>query len=106
VISVADLAQHIKRITYRDGWVFHLYDGRHEGPHLVIAATLPDSTRPGHMVDVRIDSMLPPFDSLEHFERWLMWRLERIESHESREWFKRDGVPLFDPHAEHAQHDL
>jgi hypothetical protein len=106
MITVAHMARHLARLTYRPGWTFQVYGGRHEGPHVVIRATLMDSTRPDRTVDIRVDSALPPFDSLEHFERWLLWRLEIIESHECREWFKRDGVPVCDPHAEHAQHDL
>jgi hypothetical protein len=104
-VTVAELATHAKRLTYRPGWVFQVYEGAHEGPHIVIAATLPDSTRPGETVDVRIDSAVPPLDTLAQFERWLLWRLRIVESHECREWLKRDGLPIFDPHAEDAQHD-
>jgi hypothetical protein len=39
---------------------------------------------------------------LADYLEWLLWRTQRIESHECREWFKVDGEPLHDPHAPHA----
>jgi hypothetical protein len=91
---------HLARLSYRPGWKFAVYTGRYEGPHICITADLADSVNVGQTLRVRIDSQLPPF------ERWLLWRLAIIESHECREWFKRDGKAIADPHAPDAQHDL
>jgi hypothetical protein len=52
------------------------------------------------MVEVRIRSLIPPMASRWEFERWLAWRLRLVEIHESREWFRRDGKPVFDPHVD------
>jgi hypothetical protein len=106
VLPLPAIAAHLARLSYRPGWTFAVYPGRYEGPHICICAELADSVRPGHVIAVRIDSQLPPFDDVEQFERWLLWRLAIIESHECREWFKRDGVAIVDPHAPDAQHDL
>lgn len=105
-LSVEQIATHLERITYRPGWQFSVYPGRYEGPHICINADLADSVNAGKTVSVRIDSQLPPFETTEQFERWLLWRLAIIETHECREWLKRDGKAIADPHATDAQHDL
>jgi hypothetical protein len=38
-------------------------------------------------------------------EEWLAWRLGRLEVHEMREFLKRDGRVIFDPHGADADHD-
>ena len=104
-LTVAQMVEHLEHLTYRPDWMFELYTGRHEGPHIAIHANLPDAERPGHNVVVRIDSNIPPMRTVEDFEQWLLWRLSIIEVHEAREWFRRDGRPVSDPHAPDAQHD-
>jgi hypothetical protein len=49
-------------------------------------------------MDLGIDSPIPPMADTDALHRWLIWRLGRVESHESREFYRVDGFPLFDPH--------
>jgi hypothetical protein len=105
-LTVAEIAEHAARLTYRPGWRFDVYAGRYEGAHIAIHADLPDAENVGQTVRVRIDSNLPPFVDVEQFEAWLLWRLGIIEMHEAREWFRRDGRMISDPRAPDAQHDL
>lgn len=106
MLSTEQLREHLAGVTYRPGWAFELYDGRWEGQHLVIKASLMDSFRHGETVDLEIHSMLPPMESVRQFDQWLAWRLGRIEVHEMREWLKHGGRVLFDPHAPGAEHDF
>jgi hypothetical protein len=105
-LSVHEMQAHLRRITYRPGWRFDLYPGAWEGPHLEVLADVPDADGMGELVTVSVVSAVPPMDTLDQFERWLGWRLARIESHEMREFLKRDGVAIYDPHAPDAHRDL
>jgi hypothetical protein len=102
VLTLVELRTHLARLTYRPGWALRIVDGTWEGPELHIAATVADSYHPDADVELDIRTFLPPQVDTEAFERWLGWRLGRIESHEMREWLKRDGRPIFDPHAQEA----
>lgn len=86
----------LNRITYKPGFRFELFD-HYEGLWLRITATVDDSTKQAEL-DLGIDVPVPPFDNVGQFHRWLLWRLTCHEIHESCEWFKVDGVAVFDPH--------
>jgi hypothetical protein len=43
---------------------------------------------------------------VQALEDWIAWRLSRLEVHEMREFLKRDGKVISDPHAPHAEHDV
>lgn len=105
-LTVAQMAGHLQRISYRPKWRFEVYEGRHEGAHIAIHAVLPDAENPGETTLVRIDSCIPPLKTFADFEEWLLWRVSICELHECREWLRRDGRPISDPHAPDAQHDL
>jgi hypothetical protein len=50
-----------------------------------------------------IHSLIPPMATVEDFDRWMVWRLIEIASHEVREWYRDDqGRAIFDPHAADA----
>jgi hypothetical protein len=106
VLTTPEIQRHLTHLTYKPGWMVRVYDGRWEGQHLAIRAELEDATRPGHTTTIDVQSMLPPIRDTQALEEWLAWRLGRLELHEMREWFKRDGRPIFDPHAELAERDL
>lgn len=95
----------LKRITYKPGYRFTVYDGQWEGQHLVITTAVPDAYHPDRTVTLDIHSPLPPMPDDAALHAWLMWRLWRIETHELREWFRVDGVPVSDPHAPGAARD-
>jgi hypothetical protein len=106
MLTTSEIAAHLERLSYKDGWEFQVYDGRWEGQHIVIRTVVPDAFRPGETVTLDVHSMLPPMRDTAQLEEWLAWRLGRIEVHEMREWLKRDGQVLFSPHAEYAERDL
>jgi hypothetical protein len=105
MLTTAQIQTELARITYRQGWTLTAYDGAFEGQHLAIRAVLPNAYRPTETVTVDVHSTLPPIPDVDYLHRWLIWRICRIESHEAREFFRVDGKPLFDPHAEHADRD-
>lgn len=104
-LSTAYLQAILERVRYKPGWDFSLYDGRHEGQHMVITTVVPDAYNPSETVTLDVHSMLPPQFSETQFLEWLLWRLRRIEIHECREFFHVDGQVYDDPHADGADQD-
>jgi hypothetical protein len=76
----------VARLSYKPGWTFEVIATEHEGPHLHINCTMADSTDPNVRLVLNIISPLPPMRFTWQLDDWLIWRLERIESHEVREW--------------------
>lgn len=97
-LGLVELRDFFAEISYRPGWSFTVRPHDHEGPHLHIDVSMADSTNPAHMVPLNIISPLPPVRHVWQLEDWLIWRLERIESHEVREWLQRGGKPIRNPH--------
>lgn len=108
MLTEDEINDHLDRITYKPGWSFAAYTGRWEGMHLTISTLVDDAFKPGEMVTLRVECFLSPNDykDTEALEAWLMWRLARIEVHEMREFFKRDGKVVSSPHAEFADRDF
>jgi hypothetical protein len=106
LLPLGAIAEHLARVTYKPGWSLSAYQGRFEGPHLVVHAEVEDAYRPGSLTTLDVHTFLPPIDTTDSLERVLAWRLARLETHEMREWLKRDGRAIFDPHAVHADHDI
>lgn len=106
VLSTARLQGILDRVQYKPGWDFAVYDGRHEGQHVVITTVVPDAYDLTKTVTLDVHSMLPPMLTEGQFLAWLLWRLKRIEVHEAREFFRVDDQVWDDPHAEHADRDL
>jgi hypothetical protein len=100
MLTSVEIERHFDRLTYKDGWRFLLYVTPWEGPFVRIEVDVEDSYNPGETTTLGVNSFLPPMESTDQLESWLMARIIRIESHEAREFFKRDGEVIFDPHAE------
>lgn len=105
MLTMAEIQRHLRLLSYKPGWSFEAYEGRWEGHHLVIRTEVEDTYRPGSTTVLDVHSMLPPMRDTGALEEWIAWRLARIEVHECREFFKRDGQVIFDPHAEFASRD-
>jgi hypothetical protein len=107
-VTPEQVQAHLDELDYKPGWTFHAYAGRWEGMHVAIGARMPDSYHPGQMIDLQVECFLSPNDhaSPEALDTWLLYRLARIEVHETREFLRRDGRPVDDPHAEFAERDL
>lgn len=106
MLTVAEIRNYLGLLEYKPGWCFTAYEGAFEGPHIVIQAKMPNAYHPDEDIILDIHSPLPPMADVEQLHRWLVWRLCRIESHEAREWLRKDGRPLFDPHGPGADRDL
>jgi hypothetical protein len=104
-LTTAELDDLLVAVTYMRGWSVHVYDGRHEGQHVVITATVPDAYDLTKTVTLDVHSMLPPMRDRAMFFDWLAWRLKRIAIHESREWFRVNGQVYDDPHGPDANQD-
>lgn len=102
MLSTATLQTLAGSVTYKPGWTIAVHDGRVEGPWLCVRAELPDAYHPDRTTVVDIDTPIPPMGTCLDFYVWLDHRIERIESHERREWLKVNGIALHDPHAADA----
>lgn len=99
MLSTDQINAELARISYRPGWSFTAFDDQWEGTKIrIVAKGIPDSYNPGETIDLGIDSFLPPICDEWNLRRWLAWRIQRIEIHEMREFFRLDGRVLWDPH--------
>lgn len=98
MLSTQEIREHLASVSYRPGWEFAVQE-HIEGLQLRIRADLEDSYNPGKMVELGIDTFIPPIPDVAYLKQWLLWRLKRIEIHEACEWFKWDGEIVLDPHA-------
>lgn len=107
MLTTGQIILHLARLSYKPGWKFEYYVGLHEGPHLVIWTRVKDAFNPEQTVDLDVQCFLSPNDieSEETLNKYLAYRLGRIESHECREFFKHDGKVIDSPHKEHADRD-
>lgn len=100
MLTSKQINEHLSHISYKDGWKFEVHESEWEGPFIRILVDVPDTYNEGETTTLGINTFIPPTKDTEEFERWLLARVIRIESHEAREFFKRDGEVIFDPHAE------
>lgn len=106
MLTTTELQSLVEQVKYKPGWTFRVYDGRHEGQHLVIRTVVQDAYDLDKNVELDVHSMLPPMETEEQFFNWILWRLKRIECHECREFFQVKGKIFDDPHQENADQDL
>lgn len=101
MLTSNEIEQILAEIEYKPGWKMALRHFDHlQGPTLCIFALVENSYQPKERIELRIYSQIPPMSDQSSFEQWLSWRLSQIEVHESMEWLRKGGKPLFDPHAE------
>lgn len=99
-MTAEEIRRQLAGYTYRPGWTFELVEGHCEGLQVRIVGTVEDAYHPGRLIDLGINDWLPPVCTPEDLDRWLAYRLQRVEIHEEREWLRRDGRHIDDPHAE------
>lgn len=101
VLDLDELRAELDQVTYWPEYRFRLYQHPHEGIWICITADLPDAlNQPGERTTINVRSAVPPIPAANYFHTWLLWRLERIGSHECREGYRVAGQLVFDPHAE------
>lgn len=81
-------------------WKVKVFNDEHEGPAIYFTADVTDTYNPPESVELRILSYLSPNDrlSVEHFKRYVLWRLKRVAVHEVGEGLKFSGQLVWDPH--------
>jgi hypothetical protein len=81
-------------------WKVKVYNDEHEGPAIYFTADVTDTYNLPESVELRILSYLSPNDrlSVEHFKRYVLWRLKRVAVHEVGEGLKFAGQLVWDPH--------
>lgn len=97
-LRLPELEEIFAKVTYKPGWNFEVRPTDFEGAHLHIWATIEDAYHPGRQNTLHIESPLPPMRDEDEVLHWLLWRLERIEIHELREWLCYNGQRRWDPH--------
>ena len=97
-LTLEQLQGEVARFSYRPGWELSVFPDVWEGAVLRVVAKVPDAYHPDNLTPLQINSRIPPIPDVVYFGHYLLWRLLLIESHECREWLRRDGVMLFNPH--------
>lgn len=111
-LTVEEVRGILAARSYRPGWTFTAYAGETTRAVIIeIRATVEDSYQPGRGAPLEIYSPMPDYvDDELAFDKWFAWRLQRLEVHESQEWYRRPGrdfpwVPVFNPHRDGADRD-
>jgi hypothetical protein len=101
MLDLAEVNFLLSRITYMDG--YHLFAKRDpfEGIYVRIVVHTDDAST-GEPTVLGINTYLSPNDlqGVDTMLTWLQWRLQRIASHEVREFLRIDGELFSDPHKE------
>ena len=103
VQEAIDLVQN--RIQYRDGVAVRIYyDPLMSAVRLAVHWRAPDVNNPERIgdfgsVELIDEGFLERMDE-PRLIRWVFDRIRWAEDHEAREWFRVDGVKIFDPHKE------
>jgi hypothetical protein len=101
VLTIAELQGLLERFTYKPGWTFTMWHDEFEGNRMEIFINSEvNAYKPDELTVMSIKTYVPPIESPAAFWRYLLWRLERVEMHELREFFRVGGHPIFDPHSE------
>lgn len=92
------LRELLRRFAYRPGWTFAVEDGA-----LMVTATVIDAENQTATVPLSFRRQLP---SVAHFAGdfdwagWLFTQVLTMERHETEEFFRVDGRPVYEPHPE------
>lgn len=103
------LRDQLARYTYRPGWTLTLATepmgvyGQYD-PYLLVEWVDRDSRNPDRIIRLKYTTVIPAIIAVQRhdhiFAEWLAQALIQVETHESREWLRRDGQIYNDPHAQ------
>src|SRR5947199_383361 len=99
MLTLQDIQRYLETLTFMPEWSITAWQHEFEGNWITFNGTVEDSYHPGSSVVLDIHAPLPPIPDEDYLARWIEDRLARVFRHEVREWLKKDGVVLFDPHA-------
>lgn len=100
-VTPDEIRAHLTKITYKPGWTIRLLEDVLTGLPTLVAIDFDteDTYNPGRTIKIGFrDKLRMPIVSLEQFERQILDMIDRVERHETREWFRIDGVMKYDPH--------
>lgn len=97
-LSADEVGREVARFTYRPGWHLSTFVDPFEGVVFRVVADVVNAYSPTKTVELRINSRMPPMPSADYVAQWILWRVSMIELHEAREYLRRDGEMIFDPH--------
>lgn len=90
-----------ERVTYKPNWTLRVDEDAMSHPYLLINFTTQDAYGVcDQPVQIGRRLRIPDHVKLseQFLENFLIISLDNMERHESREWFKIDGVMVRDPH--------
>lgn len=96
--QLAWMRDQLSRYSYRPGWIMRFDDS--DPPMLVVEYDALDSRNPDVSRRFTTHSRLLPEHCRDEdtFTAAIVNTVEELELHESREWLRRDGVLVADPH--------
>jgi hypothetical protein len=99
-LSFEQMQRALARLSYKPGFELSLFMHPFEGPFLQVKVETPDGYDPSKTVTLTINSMIPEWliETEDHLFRYVLWRLHKIEAHETCEFLHVDGKPYRDPH--------
>lgn len=93
-LDVEPLRNILRQFTYKPGWTFNIRDDM-----LAIRLLAPDTDNVENIISVNNEVVIPRFvDERFPWDRWLLDQIMNVERHEAQEFFKINGVKVFDPH--------
>ncbi len=101
MLSSQDIRAALAAVTYKPHYAFHFTESREGWTMWITCSAMPNAYRPDEPFRFEVETFIPRYlADVEAFYDWLAWRLEFLEAHEAREWFRVNGKPWSDPHAE------
>lgn len=99
-MDIHELAKIVETIEYKPGWKFGVqpFSYCRNETELIISADLEDTYNPGSKVLVAEKSIFPNFLTPSEVARFIYRCILDLERHETEEWFRVDGVRIYDPH--------
>lgn len=96
-----DAATYCKRVTYKRGWKLETYASE-RGLDLRLTFMAPCAVTGRGEILVTMTNFVDAYylETLQehHFQRYLFDIFRKAEMHELAEFFKLDGVAIYDPH--------
>jgi hypothetical protein len=84
----------LQSFTYKPGWKFSVMEG-----HLVINFKAVDTDNTENLIPISFVQGIPTLVRDDYpWDRWLLDMIMEVERHEAQEFFKINGVKVFDPH--------